>query len=213
LVSLRDQRLGTLSRGMDRRLGLACALLADPHTLVLDSPAQGLSARESGWLHGMLRAHAEQGGTVLFTTGDAKEAARTADRVVTVEQGRVVADQEAEDFARTRLRPRVAVRSPQAGRLGALLTKEARIGKRSLEVVREDGSRLSVYGSTCADVGETAFKHNVLIHQLADEIGDSGPPSPPAPAPAGKDRPEAPASEGPSPLPPPITVRAARGPL
>ncbi|MDG4865040.1 ATP-binding cassette domain-containing protein, partial [Streptomyces sp. T-3] len=45
LVSLRDQRLGTLSRGMDRRLGLACALLADPHTLVLDSPAQGLSAR------------------------------------------------------------------------------------------------------------------------------------------------------------------------
>lgn len=175
LVSLRDQRLGTLSRGMDRRLGLACALLADPHTLVLDGPADGLSAREGGWLHGILRAHAAQGGTVLFSTDDPKEAARTADRVVTLEAGRLVADQEVGDFARTRLRPRVAVRSPHAARLGALLSKEARAGQRSIEVVKEDGNRLSVYGSNCADVGETAFRHGILIHQLADEIGDAGP--------------------------------------
>lgn len=112
LVSLREERLGTLSRGMDRRLGLACALLADPHTLVLDGPAAGLSGRESRWLHGMLRAHAAQGGTVLLTTADPKEAARTADRVVTLKRGRLVADQDAADFARTRLRPRVAVRTP-----------------------------------------------------------------------------------------------------
>lgn len=175
LVSLRDERLGSLSRGMDRRLGLACALLSDPHTLVLDDPAGGLSARESRWLYGMLRAHAVQGGTVLLTTADPKEAARTADRVVTLEQGRLVADQEAGEFARTRLRPRVAVRSPYAARLAALLTKEARTAQRSVEVVREDGNRLSVYGSTCADIGETAFRHGVLVHQLADEIGDMGP--------------------------------------
>ncbi|GAA1945466.1 hypothetical protein GCM10009837_84430 [Streptomyces durmitorensis] len=175
LVSLRDQRLGTLSRGMDRRLGLAGALLADPHTLVLDDPADGLSAREGGWLRGILRAHAAQGGTVLFSTADAKEAARTADRVVTLEAGRLVADQEAGDFARTRLRPRVAVRSPHAARLGALLSKEARAGQRSIEVVKEDGNRLSVYGSNCADIGETAFRHGILVHQLADEIGDAGP--------------------------------------
>lgn len=181
LVSLRDQRLGTLSRGMDRRLGLGCALLADPHTLVLDGPAEGLSAREGGWLHGILRAHAAQGGTVLFSTADAKEAARTADRVVTLEAGRLVADQEAGDFARTRLRPRVAVRSPHAARLGALLSKEARVGQRSIEVVKEDGNRLSVYGSNCADIGETAFRHGILVHQLADEIGDAGP-APAAPA-------------------------------
>ncbi|MET8248423.1 ABC transporter ATP-binding protein, partial [Streptomyces sp. NPDC005202] len=175
LVSLRDERLGTLSRGIDRRLGLACMLLSDPHTLVLDNPADGLSTRESRWLHGMLRAHATQGGTVLFTTADPKEAARTADHVVTLEQGRLVADQEAADFARTRLRPRVAVRSPHAARLAALLTKEARTAHRSVEVVREDGNRLSVYGSTCADVGEAAFRHGILVHQLADEVGDMGP--------------------------------------
>ncbi|WP_244207105.1 ATP-binding cassette domain-containing protein, partial [Streptomyces swartbergensis] len=175
LVSLRDERLGTLSRGMDRRLGLACALLADPHTLVLDGPAEGLSVREGHWLHGMLRAHAAQGGTILFTTADPKEAARTADRVVTLEQGRLVADQEAADFSRTRLRPRVAVRSPHAARLAALLAKQARTAQRSVEVVREEGNRLSVYGSTCAEIGETAFRHGIVVHQLADEIGDMGP--------------------------------------
>ncbi|WP_327661162.1 MULTISPECIES: ABC transporter ATP-binding protein [unclassified Streptomyces] len=175
LVSLREERLGTLSRGMDRRLGLACALLADPHTLVLDDPAAGLSARESRWLHGTLREYAALGGTVLFTTDDAREAARVADRVVTLDEGKVVADQGVADFARTRLRPRVAVRSPHAARFGALLAKEARTAKRSVEVVTEDGSRLSVYGSTCADVGDIAFRHGILVHQLADEIGDAGP--------------------------------------
>ncbi|MFD3500151.1 ATP-binding cassette domain-containing protein [Streptomyces sp. NPDC058676] len=254
LVSLRDERLGTLSRGMDRRLGLACALLPDPHTLLLDDPADGLSARENQWLHGMLRAHATQGGTVLFTTADPKEAARAADQVVTLDGGRLVADQEAADFARTRLRPRVAVRSPHAARLAALLTKEARTAQRSVEVVREGGNRLSVYGSTCADVGETAFRHGVLVHQLADEIGDMGPGAVPALSaeshvldrtlPDGPEREPGPspvsgpagtragASDGevrPSvaarpldavttgdplaPLPPPISVRPAPGPL
>ncbi|MEU6226424.1 ATP-binding cassette domain-containing protein [Streptomyces sp. NPDC047042] len=175
LVSLRDERLGTLARGMDRRLGLACALLADPHTLVLDALTNGLSARERHWLHGMLRAHATQGGTVLCTTTDAKEAARTADRIITLEHGRLVADQAATEFSRTRLRPRVAVRSPHATRLAALLTKEARTAQLSVEVVQETDNRLSVYGSTCADIGETAFRHGILVHELADEVGDMGP--------------------------------------
>ncbi|WP_345576992.1 ATP-binding cassette domain-containing protein [Streptomyces prasinosporus] len=175
LVSLSGERLGTLSRGTDRRLGLACALLADPHALVLDEPALGLPVRERRWLHGTLRAYAARGGTVLCTTADPKEAARTADRVVTLERGRIVADQEAGDFSRTRLRPRVAVRSPHAARLSVLLAKEARAARRSVEVVPEGGNRLCVYGSTCAEVGETAFRHGIVVHQLADEIGDMGP--------------------------------------
>ncbi|MFG2436212.1 ATP-binding cassette domain-containing protein [Streptomyces sp. NPDC048508] len=234
LVSLRDERLGTLSRGMDRRLGLASALLSDPHTLVLDDPADGLSPREARWLHGILRAHAAQGGTVLFTTDDPKEAARTADRVVTLDRGRLVADQEAADFARTRLRPRVIVRSPHAARLGALLTREARTTQRSVEVVREEGNRLSVYGSTCADVGEAAFRNGILVHQLADEVGDMGPTSAHPPEtreqapdveeeqPSGEaddsrtwpPRPARTLTESSlSPLPPPIAVRHAPGPL
>ncbi|MDF3298329.1 ABC transporter ATP-binding protein [Streptomyces tropicalis] len=175
IVSLRDERLGVLSRGMDRRLGLACVLLTDPHTLVLDDPAGGLSTKEGQWVHAMLRAHANEGGTVLFTTADSREAARTADRVVTLDRGRLAAEQDAAEFARTRLRPRVVVRSPHAARLAALLAKEARTARRSVEVVREEGNRLSVYGSTCADIGEAAFRHGILIHKLADEVRDMGP--------------------------------------
>ncbi|UQA36808.1 ATP-binding cassette domain-containing protein [Streptomyces sp. HNA39] len=203
-----DQRLGTLSVGMDRRLGLASALLGDPHTLVLDDPAEGLSPRESSWLHGLLRAHAAQGGTVLYATADPKEAARTADRVVTLDTGRLVADQDVTDFARTRLRPRVAVRTPHAARLAAVVSREARAARRSVEVVPEANGRVTVYGSTCAEIGDTAFRHGVPVHQLADEIGDTGPAAQP---PDGTEahRPAADLSE----LPPPIRVRPARGPL
>ncbi|MEU8432652.1 ATP-binding cassette domain-containing protein [Streptomyces sp. NPDC029216] len=181
IAGLRDQRLGSLSAGMDRRVGLAAALLADPCTLLLDEPAAGLPPRERAWLHGLLRGHASLGGAVLFTTADAKEAARSADRVVSIASGRLVADQEAADFARTRLRPRVAVRTPHAARLADVLGREARAAHRAVEIVEESGSRLSVYGSNCAEVGEAAFRNGVLVHQLADETGDAGAPVTPVP--------------------------------
>ncbi|MGW6285032.1 ATP-binding cassette domain-containing protein [Streptomyces sp. NPDC055107] len=209
LAGLGDQRLGTLSVGMDRRLGLASALLGDPHTLVLDEPGEGLSPRESSWLYGLLRAYTTQGGTVLYATGDPKEAARTADRVVTIGGGRLVADQDVSDFARTRLRARVAVRTPHAARLAAVVSREARAARRSVEVVEEASGRLTVYGSTCAEIGDTAYRHGVPVHRLADEIGDTGPAAP-AEAVSG-DRGDSAAAL--SELPPPIRVRPARGPL
>ncbi|MFC9593482.1 ATP-binding cassette domain-containing protein [Streptomyces sp. NPDC056944] len=171
LTGLERRRIGTLAIGADRRLGLASALLGTPHTLLLDEPAAGLSVPESAWLYELLRAHAAEGGTVLYTTADPKDAARNADRVVTLGGGRLVADQDAVEFARTRLRPRVVVRTPHAARLAAAVTQEARAARRPVEVVAEDGNRLSVYGSDCAAVGDTAFRHGVPIHRLADERG------------------------------------------
>ncbi|WP_404951723.1 ATP-binding cassette domain-containing protein [Streptomyces sp. ARC12] len=209
LAGLGDQRLGTLSVGMDRRLGLASALLGDPHTLILDEPAEGLSPRENSWLYGLLRAHAAQGGTVLYATGDPKEAARTADRVVTIGGGRLVADQDVSDFARTRLRARVAVRTPHAARLAAVVSREARAARRSVEVVEEASGRLTVYGSTCAEIGDTAYRHGVPVHRLADEIGDTGPAAPAESGSAERGGSAVALSE----LPPPIRVRPARGPL
>ncbi|MEV6262060.1 ATP-binding cassette domain-containing protein [Streptomyces sp. NPDC051784] len=217
LAGLGDQRIGTLSAGMDRRLGLATALLGDPHTLVLDEPAEGLSPRERNWLHGLLRAHAAEGGTVLHAIGDPKEAAQAADRVITIDGGRLVADQDVREFSRTRLRPRVAVRTPHAARLAAVVSREARAARRSVEVVAEDGARLSVYGSSCAEVGDAAYRHGVPVHQLADETGDAGPPSPPAAGPGVGPRrivlPGPASAVAISQLPPPIPVRPARGPL
>ncbi|MFE6977588.1 ATP-binding cassette domain-containing protein [Streptomyces sp. NPDC057682] len=179
LDGLRDQRIGTLSLGMDRRLALASALLGDPHTLILDEPADGLVAREADWMREMLRSHAARGGTVLFTTPDPKEAARTAGRVVTVEAGRLVSDQSVGDFSRTRLRPRVAVRSPHAARLASIVSREARASRRPVEVVTGASSSLiSVYGSSCAEIGDVAFRHGLPVHLLADEVGDTCPPRP-----------------------------------
>ncbi|MGW6304715.1 ATP-binding cassette domain-containing protein [Streptomyces niveus] len=210
--ALRDEPLGTLSLGMDRRLGLAAALLGDPHTLVLDEPAAGLSPRENSWLHGLLRAHAAHGGTVLYTTSDPKEAARTADRVVTVHEGRLVADQDAADFARTRLRPRVVIRTPHAARLADAVNREARADRRSVEVVTDTGGRLTVFGSNCAELGETAFRHGILVHQLADEAGDTGPQPPAAPSPPAAAR-QAPERSAADLLPPPLPARPVRSPL
>ncbi|TRV80050.1 ABC transporter ATP-binding protein [Streptomyces sp. 130] len=231
LAGLRDQRIATLSLGMDRRLALACALLGDPHTLLLDDPAAGLVPKEADWLHGMLRTHAERGGTVLFATRDPKEAARSAGHVVTLDGGRVVADQDGAAFSRTRLRPRVAVRSPQAARLAAIVSREARAARRSVEVVAEAaGNRLSVYGSSCAEVGDAAFRHGLPVHQLADEVGDMGPAGatdaaadPAADGRTASSRSAVDGDSGYSPrssrsaargeLPPPIRRRPARGPL
>ncbi|MEV0964746.1 ATP-binding cassette domain-containing protein [Streptomyces sp. NPDC049910] len=205
IAALRDARLGSLSLGVDRRLGLASALLGDPHTLLLDAPSRGLSPREHSWLFGLLRAHAAHGGTVLYTTADPKEAAGTADRVVTIDNGRLVADQDAADFARTRLRPRVAVRTPHAGRLAAALSRESGAGRRSVEVVTEGGNRLSVYGSSCAEIGDAAFRHGVPVHRLAEEIGDAGPRPPSVPGAMGEAADgtalAGPAGPGPAPAP------------
>ncbi|GHF53025.1 ABC transporter ATP-binding protein [Streptomyces morookaense] len=183
LSGLADQRLGGFSLGMDRRLGLAAALLGDPHTLILDEPAHGLSPRETAWLHGMLRGYAAQGGAVLVTSRDAVEAARLGDQVVTIDHGRLVADQEAAAFAACRLRPRVVVRSPHAARLAHILGEEAETAADAqpgppVEVAFDGGSRLHVYGSSCAAVGEVAYRHGILVHRLTEETGDTGPVTP-----------------------------------
>ncbi len=171
LSSLAEQRLGDYSRGMDRRLGLASALLGNPHALVLDEPVRDLSPRETAWLHGLLRGYADQGGAVLVTTSEPRGLDRFADRVISIEGGRLAADQSAADFVRTRLRPRVVVRSPFADRLAGLLAREARAAGERIEVVPEGSGRIAVYGSSCAAVGELAYRNGILVHRLADELG------------------------------------------
>jgi ABC-type multidrug transport system ATPase subunit len=162
LDAVADERLATYSLGMDRRLGFAVALLTRPRALILDDPARGLLPREAAWVHDLVRRHAAAGGAVLLTGRDAGALARTADRVIAMNDGRVVADEAADDFARTRLRPYVAVRSPYAQRLAELLSDDG------AEVVAAGGSRIAVYGTSAAAVGETAYRHGIMLYQLAD---------------------------------------------
>ncbi|MFE4971892.1 ATP-binding cassette domain-containing protein [Kitasatospora sp. NPDC056651] len=164
LAGVSGQRLRTFSPGMHRRLALAAALLGDPGTLLLDGPAEGLSPRNVEWFHAFLRSFGAAGGTVLVTTRTPQEASRLADRVVTLDCGRMVADQSVEEFRRTRLSPEVAVRGPQMARLADLLASQG-------AEVRRDGSvGLSVAGIDRTEIGELAYRHGILLHELADRV-------------------------------------------
>lgn len=169
LDAVAGERLEAFSLGMDRRLGFATALLTRPRALVLDDPVRGLPPREAALTHEIVRRHAAEGGAVLLAGRDAGALARTADRVIALDEGRVVADEPAESFVRTRLRPYVAVRSPYARKLADLL------GEEGAEVVEASGNRIAVYGSNAAVVGETAYRHGILLHQLADSTADGVP--------------------------------------
>jgi ABC-type multidrug transport system ATPase subunit len=182
LGPLADRPLGTYSLGMDRRLAFAAALLPEPYALVVDDPARDLAPREAAWVHALVRSHAAAGGAVLLTGRDPGALARTADRVIALDGGRIVADQPAEQFAGSRLRRHVAVRSPYAQRLAGILTEEG------AEVVAASGSRIAVFGTDSAAVGEIAHRHGILLHQLADRPAAAAQPPEPAreaaPAPA-----------------------------
>lgn len=180
LAAVAGQRLRTFSPGMHRRLALATALLGDPGALLLDGPADGLSPRNVEWFHSFLRSFGAAGGTVLVTTRSPQEAARLADRVVTLDGGRMVADQPVAEFRRTRLRPEVAVRGPQMARLADLLVSQG-------ADVRRDGSvGLSVAGVDRTEIGELAYRHGILLHELADRVVEQ--PVPRVVLPAGSGR-------------------------
>ncbi|WP_051944650.1 ATP-binding cassette domain-containing protein [Streptacidiphilus rugosus] len=170
-----EHRLRTYSPGMTRRLQLAQALLGDPCTLVLDEPTEGLSPKNVEWFHAFLRAFAAGGGAVLVTLRSPQEAAVLADRVVTLELGRLLADQPVEEFRRTRLRDEVSVRGPQVARLADVLAAAG------ATVRREGGNVISVEGMARTEVGELAFRHGILLHELADHVVEHAP-VPPQPS-------------------------------
>lgn len=163
LAPAAEHRLRTFSPGMNRRLALAQALLGDPGTLLLDEPTLGLSPRNVEWFHAFLRAFAAGGGTVLITLDSPQEAAQLADRVVSLEVGQLVHDRTAAEFARTRIPEAVSVRGPQVGRLADLLTAGGAV------VRQEGGARISVAGASRTEIGELAYRHGILLHELADQ--------------------------------------------
>ncbi|MFJ7249852.1 ATP-binding cassette domain-containing protein [Kitasatospora sp. NPDC098652] len=216
LAAVAGQRLRTFSPGMHRRLSLAAALLGDPGTLLLDAPTEGLSPRNVEWFHSFLRSFAVAGGTVLVTTRTPQEAAHLADRVVTLDRGRMLADQPVAEFCRTRLSPEVAVRGPQMARLADLLVSQG------AEVRRDGGAGIAVAGIDRTEIGELAYRHGILLHELADRVVEQPVPRAALPTASGRSgrlllqpeagtgaeapRPGPESSPGPSPEPGPAPV-------
>ncbi len=151
----------TFSLGMGQRLGLAAALLGDPHTLILDEPANGLDPQGIQWIRELLRGFAAAGRSVFVSSHLLSEMALMADQLVVIGRGRLIASGPVQDFVKTSRRNAVTVRSPQATELADVLQ---RAGAR-VEAV-EPGV-LSVAGMDARAVGDLAFEHRVRLHELA----------------------------------------------
>lgn len=153
-------RVRAMSLGMRQRLGLAAAGLGDPSILVLDEPANGLDPAGVQWFREYLVHRARQGATVLLSSHHMAELAHVADRVVMIDDGRVIAEGSVEEFVATEQEPPVFVRSPEPERLTAALQAYG------LSVTPYDEGLL-VLGSAAIEVGRIAFAEGGGLSHLS----------------------------------------------
>jgi len=163
LVGLHDvarKRAGTFSLGMGQRLGIASALLGDPHTLLLDEPANGLDPEGIHWMRNLLTSLAAEGRAVFVSSHLMSEMSLTAERLIVIGRGRLIADTTVEDFIRNASRRLVRVRSPQALRLRDLVARDG------VTVTSEEPGLMQIEGMTAAEVGDVAGMHQIVLHEL-----------------------------------------------
>lgn len=165
LAEVSRKRVGTYSLGMKQRLGLASVLLGDPHTIILDEPANGLDPEGIRWIRDMLVHQAGQGKTVLVSSHLLSEMSLMATSLVVIGQGRLVQQSTVKEFTDKYAVRAVRVQSPHIDRLAAALTQQG-IAATSLGT-----DEIEVSGATAAQVGEIAAANNVVLHQLADHVG------------------------------------------
>jgi len=145
---------------MSQRLGIAAALLGDAPVLILDEPVNGLDPEGVVWIRTLLRTLAAEGRTVLLSSHLMSEMAMTADRLVIIGRGRLIAEAAMAEFLAAGSGSSVTVRSPQARELAALLAT------RGATVTRQDEDTLAVTGSTPEEIGELARADGLTLTGL-----------------------------------------------
>ena len=161
LADVASKRVGSFSLGMGQRVGIASALLADPETLILDEPVNGLDPDGVRWIRNLLRGLADEGRTVFLSSHLMSEMALTADHVIVVGRGRLLRDQSMSEFIAAASTATVRVRSPQAAELGRLV---AGAGVTVRDVV--DGT-LEVEGLSSEEIGTAAAAGRITLYELA----------------------------------------------
>jgi ABC-2 type transport system ATP-binding protein len=154
------KRLGGFSLGMKQRLGIAVALLGDPAALIFDEPVNGLDPDGIRWIRGLLSSLAGEGRTVLVASHLMSEMAITADHVIVIGRGKLIADASVAEFVRASSRGDVLVRSPRAAALGRLLTS------RDATVIAEPDGGLAVSGMDAPRISELAAAHGIPVYEL-----------------------------------------------
>ena len=162
LASVADTKAGTLSLGMSQRLGIAAALLGDPPVLLFDEPVNGLDPEGIRWVRTLMRTLAAEGRTVFVSSHLLAEMANTADRLVVIGRGKLIASTTVTEFVSRSGADAVRVRSPQLDTLADLLSDAG------IEVATEpDGSALAVRGAAIEVVGELAARNAIVLHELS----------------------------------------------
>jgi ABC-2 type transport system ATP-binding protein len=155
------KRSGGFSLGMAQRLGIAAALLGDPPVLLFDEPVNGLDPEGVRWIRTLLRSLAAEGRTVLLSSHLMSEMAITADRLIIIGRGRLLAETTVEDLLAGGSGGFVRVRSPQSGSLAMLLQAQG------ATIERYSDGLLHVSGTTCEAVGEIATANAVTLQELS----------------------------------------------
>jgi ABC-2 type transport system ATP-binding protein len=163
LVGLQDvarKRAGGFSLGMGQRLGIASALLGDPQTLILDEPVNGLDPDGIRWIRNLLKSLAAEGRTVFVSSHLMSEMAQTAQHLIVIGRGRLIADTSMEDFIAGSSRNLVRVRTTDPNALTAVLQG------RDVTVVASGGDALEVGGLSTDEIGLAAGRAGITLLEL-----------------------------------------------
>ncbi|MHA3684987.1 ABC transporter ATP-binding protein [Leucobacter sp. HY1908] len=163
LEQVAGKRVGGFSLGMGQRLGIAAALLGDPEVLILDEPVNGLDPDGVRWVRELLRHLASEGRTVLLSSHLMSEMAQTADHIIVLARGRVMADAPLADFLDAQGQRTVTVTSPEAARLASLVMNETP----GCRIDQTSGTGFTVQGVESARIGRIACATGIELHELS----------------------------------------------
>jgi ABC-2 type transport system ATP-binding protein len=161
MTSAARRRVGGFSLGMKQRLGIAVALLGDPPILILDEPVNGLDPEGIQWIRELMRSLAAEGRTVLVSSHLMSEMALTADHLIVIGEGRLIADTNMAEFIRGSSQGEVLVRSPHIADLARLVTAHG-----ATITPAPDGA-LAVRGMDPAAIGDLAAANQLTVHEIA----------------------------------------------
>jgi ABC-2 type transport system ATP-binding protein len=163
LTAVAGRRVGKFSLGMGQRLGIAAALLGDPGVLLFDEPVNGLDPEGIRWVRTLLRSLAAEGRTVFVSSHLMSEMAITAEHLVVIGRGSLIAESSVAEFLASSSTRAVRVRSPEAARLGATLEEQG-----ATVSIHPEGA-LVVHGCDAPAIGELASRIGVVLHELTPE--------------------------------------------